>query len=199
MELDVLPGATNVVRFPVELRAMPSLEILRLLACARDDAIQMADLYGLDVEWNMRDRVGAEVHGEASRLCRTGSQDLDMAARVAALESLLAPLLADGVALCRAALEVSGRAEAARRRLGGVPVRSWLHEELRDRADALTGAAMAASVDAYHAVEEVEGVARALALVRAGEAWSPRPLGFADPGEAEAWEWERLFLSEEAA
>lgn len=186
MKLDLMRDAPNVVRFPLERRGRPTLETLRLLSRAGDDAVQLADLYGLAVEWNARDRVGAEAHAAA--------QDLDgQAAREALLEEALPPLVAEGVAACLVALDASEQAEAARGRVAGVPKRSWLHEEMRERADALTGAAVAASVDAYHAVEEVEGVVRALALVRAGEAWSPRDW------EAEAQEFDRLFLSGKAA
>ena len=58
MRIELLPGETNVLRFPVEQRARPTLELLRDLAPDVREVLAVAEAYGLDMPVNdLRDRV----------------------------------------------------------------------------------------------------------------------------------------------
>lgn len=187
MKLDVMRGAPNVVRFPLERRGRPTLETLRALAHAGHEALLAGDLFGFKVEADLRDQVCRDVLEEAHAVAPDDGE-----ARILLLGRMLQPLLAQGVAACLAALEEAELAEAARHRLDGVGKRTWLAEELRERRDRAATVAMARCVDAYRAVETAEGVARAIDLERADAEWTPRDW------EAEAAEFDRLFLGEAA-
>jgi hypothetical protein len=57
MRIELLSGETNVLRFPVEQRARPTLELLRDLAPDVREVLAVAEAYGLDMPVNdLQDR-----------------------------------------------------------------------------------------------------------------------------------------------
>ena len=84
-------------------------------------------------------------------------------------------MLARGVVACHAADDLSAEARQAREKLRRAEAAGgyWL-DPLRERAEVLTFRAAELIVAAHVAVEEVEGVARAVGMARRGEPWKPR-------------------------
>ena len=61
MRIEMLPGMTNVVRFPVERRARPTLELLRDIAPDVREVLSIAEAFDLDMPApGLRDRVDLE-------------------------------------------------------------------------------------------------------------------------------------------
>ena len=60
MRAKTLPGLSNVVRFPVERRARPTMELLREIAPDVREVMAIADTFDLDVPVDLRERVDAE-------------------------------------------------------------------------------------------------------------------------------------------
>jgi hypothetical protein len=160
-----------VVRFPVERRARPTLDLMREIAPDVREVLAIAEAFYLEVPVpDLRARIDAETaryileqFGGAGGM-PTG-----------ALEALLDPVVAAAVAASRAAHDQAGRAADAllavreAEAAGGF----WL-DPLRERAD-VEGRRMAGLlIEAHARVEEAEGVARAVALTRRGEVWTPR-------------------------
>ena len=62
MRAELLPGVTNVVRFPVERRARPTLELLREIAPDVREVLAMADALGVEApDPRLRDEADAEM------------------------------------------------------------------------------------------------------------------------------------------
>ena len=94
MRIELLPGLTNVIRFPVERRAPPTLDLLRGIAPDPREVGCAIEAFGLDDPTvGLRDAVDAstaehilnQVPGEPGQV------------RLAALDALLSPLLAQAV------------------------------------------------------------------------------------------------------
>jgi hypothetical protein len=170
---------TNVVRFPIERRAPPTLELLRDIAPDPREVLAIAESFGLDVPVpDLRARVDAETAGHIMNHLAEADGTLQ-----GALDALLDPVVARAVAACRAAHDRSVDAAAARQALRDAQAAGhfWI-EPMQARAEALTLKAAELLIAAHARVEEAEGVARAVAIARRGETWTPR-----DPqAEAEA-------------
>ena len=171
MRIELLPGLTNVIRFPVERRARPTLDVLREIAPDPREVGCAIEAFGLDDPTvNLRDAVDAstaehilnQVAGEPGE------------ARLSALDALLSPVLAQAVTACREAHDAAVVAAEAQQQLlraqteGGF----WL-EPIEERANELTFRAVELLVEAHRSSEEAEGVARAVGIARCGETWAP--------------------------
>jgi hypothetical protein len=173
MRIEMLPGMGNVVRFPVERRARPTLALMREISPDVREVLAIADSLTLAVPVDdLRDRVDAETAAHiAAQVPPHG------ASRGALLTKLIEPAVVAAIAAIRLASDVSLDATEAH----AVVLRAqtsghyWI-EPLRERALALTVRAAELLVVAYTRVEEAEGVARAVDLARRGEAWTPRDL-----------------------
>ena len=61
MQIEMLPGTNNVVRFPVERRGRPTMELLREIAPDVREVLAIAETFELDVPLHdLRDRVDTE-------------------------------------------------------------------------------------------------------------------------------------------
>ena len=172
MATDLLPGTRNVLRFPTEERARPTLELMRNLAPDLRSVDMLSAAYGLELPAaDFRDRVDREAaeHIVNSAEPRPGTQ------RTAQLRALLEPVVVAAVDAARASLRAwslvgEGRRQLAQaKREGGF----WL-DGLAERLDAQELQAAEATIEAHLRAEEAEGVARAVSLARSGEAWTPR-------------------------
>ena len=171
MRTEWLPGMTNVLRFPVELRARPTLQLLWEIAPDVREVLALADAFDLEMPvHNLRDLVDADTAGHIVNQI----PDVDPARR-AMLDGLLQPHLAAALAACRqahdAALDVSEIMRVlTQAKTGG---HAWL-DPLQERAEALALRMVEAMVAAHTRAEEASGVARAVGLARCGETWTPR-------------------------
>jgi hypothetical protein len=158
MQIEMLPGADNVIRFPVEMREKPSMRLLHQL---RPDAhILFAQAEGLGFELprhDLRDRTDQETaeHIAAHR-------DADGRVPEQFLDNLLEPLLDRAVA--------AASATAAQRSAESV----LAPDALRERALEMTELAVRLGLEAHVLCEEMIGVERAVRYGRQGEPWVSR-------------------------
>jgi len=171
MEPELLPGTTNVVRFPIEERGRPTLELMRMLSPDVRTLDMLAEAYGLDSSTpDFRDRCDAEA---AEYILNHIDAEIGMR-RSMQLQALLDPLVVTAVEAARAARRAwsavgEGRRQLAQaRREGGY----WL-QALEERLNEQEQRAAEATVEARLRAEEAEGVARAVHLARQGEVWTP--------------------------
>lgn len=162
---------TNVVRFPIEERAKPTVYLLydikpdsRMVGLVadsffleppscdtRDDADKAMAEYILN---NVRPESGPE--------------------RRAALDDLLRPLIVEAVNACRLEKRAKAASEAAAALLlraqteGGY----WI-EPLQEAAERLAYEWAALLIEAQLSCDEAMGAERAISLAKRGEAWSP--------------------------
>ena len=170
MRIEMLPGLTNVVRFPVERRARPTLELLRDIAPDVREVLSIAEAFDLDTPaHDLRDRVDLETAEHILNRIE-GTRMLS-----SVLDELINPTVGRAVDACRAAHHVSVAAAEAQQVLLSAQIagHSWL-DPLRERAEALTLRTAEFLIDAHTRVEEAEGVARAVGFARRGEKWTPR-------------------------
>ena len=171
MRTELLPGMTNVLRFPVGLRARPTQELLWEIAPDVRQVLALAEAFDLQMPvHDLRDLVDAGTAGHIVNQIPA----LD-AGRRRMLDDLLQPTLAAAVAACRRAHGAAVEAAEAQQVLAQAMAngRIWL-DPLEERADALALRMAEATVAAHARAEEASGVARAVGLARRGEPWTPR-------------------------
>ena len=170
MQVELLPGMTNVVRFPVERRARASLGLLREIAPDVREVLSLAEAFDLDMPVpDLRARVDRETAEHIVNTIVAG------AGLSAALDELLDPTVTRAVEACQAAHDASvSAAEAQQVLLAGRTAGHFWLDPLRERAEALTLRTAELLIEAHARVEEAEGVARAVGLARRGEVWTPR-------------------------
>ena len=170
MRVELLPGMTNVVRFPVERRALPTLELLRGIAPDVREVLNVAEAFGLERPVpDLRERADAVSAEHIANQVPAGGAGEVM------LGELLEPIVAGAIASCREAhdawLEAAAEEEVLVR---AQQAEHFSIEPLQERAAALARRAAERLVVAHMRTEEAEGVARAVGLARSGEAWRPR-------------------------
>jgi hypothetical protein len=166
-----MPGMTNVVRFPLERRVEPSLELLVSIAPDSREVDLVAEAFDLD------HRLGDTRH-EADRAMAVhilnNVAPEPGARRRAELDELLRPLIARAVEACRLAHRAVEKARVANERLVRAQAEGgyWI-EPLEERATAATNEAARLLIEAHIASEEAQGAARAVSLAKQGEPWEP--------------------------
>jgi hypothetical protein len=171
MRIALVAGTSNVVRFPVERRARPTLELLRDIAPDTREVLLLVESFGLPLpEREMRHVADAKMADHILNHVRPEPS----AQRRAELEALLAPLVTRGVEACREAHDAALTATEAQQRVVAAQSEGgyWL-TPMEERAEALTTAAARLLVDAYIRAEEAEGAARAIGMALRGETWVP--------------------------
>jgi hypothetical protein len=171
MRIELLPGLTNVVRFPIERRVGPTLQVLRDIAPDVRELMSIAHAFGLATPvTDLRDRTDAETAEHIlNHVPETGAK------RQVALDALLEAVVARAVGACRAAHDLSLETTYAHQAM----VRAQMYwrpgvPPLQERAEALTLTTVKMLVEAHARVEEAEGVARAVGIAQRGETWTPR-------------------------
>jgi hypothetical protein len=180
MRIELMAGTDNVVRFPVERRGRPTMELLREIAPDVREVMQLVESFDLPHPgFELRQRADAEMADHVMNHVRPEPG----AERRAALAGLLAPRIGRAVEACRAAHDAAVAATEAQQRVVAAQSEGgyWL-TPMKERADALTTAAAQCLVRAHALAEEAEGVARAVGMEVRGETWVPFNL----PAEAEA-------------
>ncbi|WP_161915348.1 hypothetical protein [Methylosinus sp. C49] len=162
---------TNVVRFPIERRAKPSIELVRDIAPDSREVSLVIESFGFDDDIDdVRDAADRKMTEFITvTVCREpGAQ------RRAELDLLLQPIVERAVSLCRDAHDASLAAVKTQRLV--VEAQSegayWL-TPLSERASAQTFYAARLLVDAHVACQRAAGASRAIEIAKRGETWAP--------------------------
>lgn len=188
MRIELLPGMTNVVRFPLELRVEPSLDLLCEIAPDSREVELVAEAFDLGCPLG-ETRRDADL-AVAEYILNNAPEEPGPRRRLA-LDAILRPLVVQAVAACRQAHQAAEKAQAATQRLvmaqteGGY----WI-SPLKDDSTVKTNEAARLLIEAHLASEEAFGAARAVGMAKRGEEWQPFDLRA---------EEQAVFFGEEAA
>lgn len=170
MRAELLPGMTNVVRFPVERRARPTLELLREIAPDVREVLAMADALGVEApDPRLRDEADAEMaEWILNQVPPAGPE------RAAMLAGCREEALARAISACRAVHDASLQLADARLTLVRAQTEGgyWI-APLRERVEASTEQMGLLLLTAHARAEEAEGIVRAVDLARSGQPWTP--------------------------
>jgi hypothetical protein len=171
MRIELTPGTTNVVRFPIERRATPSMDLVREIAPDSREVSLVIESFGFDDDIDdIRD-----VADQAMADCiAINGYRLSGAKRSAELDVLLRPLIERAVSLCRDAHDASLAAVKAQRHVVEAQTEGgyWL-APLNEQASARTFYAARLLVDAHVACQRAAGASRAIEIAKRGETWAP--------------------------
>jgi hypothetical protein len=181
MRWELMPGTRNVVRFPVELVAKPTSDLLRSVAPDVREVSLVAESFGLD-EPPMEVR-NASDRAMAERIAATTCWPEDARAKRAAIEAMLKPLVERALRMCREAREAGLRSDDAAEKFVSAELEGgyWL-KPLKDASDYWAMESARRLIEAHAAAEVALGAERAVGLAIRGEAWRP----FDPQEEAEA-------------
>jgi hypothetical protein len=181
MRWALLPGSSNVYRFPVELVAKPTADLLRSVAPDVREVSLVAEAFGLE-EPPMEIR-NASDRAMAERIAATTCWPEDARAKRAAIEAMLKPLVERALRMCREAREAGLRSDDAAEKFVSAELEGgyWL-KPLKDASDYWAMESARRLIEAYAAAEVALGAERAVGLAIRGEAWRP----FDPQEEAEA-------------
>jgi hypothetical protein len=172
VQIELLPGLTNVVRFPLEERVRPSLDLLLEIEPDVNEVSLVAEGFQLDgPDYGLMDAADeATAEYIAEHIL-----PLPQPEQRAQLDAVLEHALKRAVAACRAAHGAATRAVSAEKALHAATVEGgyWL-APLQERASLLTQRNAELLIAAYDACQEAYGVSRAVWCARRGETWEPR-------------------------
>ena len=180
MHIELLPGLDNVIRFPVERRARPTLALLRGMAPDSREVSLVALGFGLEEPGHdLRDTVDRQT---AEYILNEVPPEPD-ASRSTMLQGMLDGAVTEAVEACRVSHDASLAMVAMQRRAldaqtGG---NLWANQ-LGERADAQSLRSAELLVAAHTRCLEAEGVARAVECAMRGEPWTPY-----DPRDISDW------------
>ena len=168
MAIAFMPVPSVVVRFPVELRAEPSMDLIRAIEPDAREVLLVAECFGLELPApDLCDRVDAET----SRFIAEQVLPLPRGEQGRALRELLHPAVVAAVEACGLADGTSRRSAAAISDLLRAQAlgRHWV-AALEERSNARMMEAAGLLVVAHCRCQEAHGVSRAVGLARRGEA-----------------------------
>ena len=180
MHIELLPGLDNVIRFPVERRARPTLELLREIAPDSREVSLTAHAFGLEEPpHDLRHVVDRRTAEHILNVVPSEPGEV----RTAMLKGMLEPLVLAAIEACRVSHDTSCDLVATQERLLTAESSGSLWTaKLGERADALSVRSAKLLIEAHLRYEEVEGAARAVQGALRGEPWTPY-----DPREASEW------------
>ena len=170
MNIELMPGLTNVVRFPVELRVSLSIELIYDIEPDVREVLLVGESFFLELpEPDLHQQVDAETAIYITDHILPLTRD----EQKLALDELLRPVLTRAVQACRRSEAVSKRSVEAQQKLLDAEIAGgyWL-EPLQESADALTNAAAELLILAHQRCQEAHGAYRAIDLARRGETWT---------------------------
>jgi hypothetical protein len=172
--------AANVVRFPIEARAKPTIETMLDLAPDCRMIPVMVEAFDLEeFDPDFRHSVDKETADRLSAM----NLPTSLEARFEILEPISQKAITEAIATCAAAQRAADAAYEARL----VALESPLPEDVNGkalhlRADRFLRASAIATLEAHRLCEAASGQARAINFFAAGEEWYPF-----DPKEAGEW------------
>src|SRR5271163_5138416 len=172
MRYETLTLGGNVIRFPVELRAKPSIDLLIDVAPDSREVELIAEAFGFDAPdpegRAMADRAMAE---------RIAAMELpiDRQERRAALNAILKPFVDRAVAACAQARQASLRSDADNEKFAKAQMEGgyWL-APLKAAADYWAVEAARLQIVAHEAAQSAHGAGRAIEFAKRGERGGPR-------------------------
>lgn len=171
MTYELLNGTLNVIRFPVEDRARPTIELMRDLRPDPRVVLYNAEVFGFDpppvtLQSDVDRETASHIATETPAGERTSAMFLD---------GLLDPVVSRAVTLAREAAKAQREATDAHNRAAHATVAESVEAEwLQQRATAAAIRVTEFGLMAHLAADEAEGVARAVKLAREGTPWTPR-------------------------
>ena len=171
MHIELLPGLDNVIRFPVERRARPTLELLRGMAPDSREVSLVALSFGLDEPpFDLRDTADRQT---AEYILNEVPPEPG-AGRMAVLQGMLDGVVTEAVEACRASHDASLAMAALRERAAEAKAAGSLWAtQLGERADAQALRWAELVVLAQARCLEAEGASHAVECAIRGEAWAP--------------------------
>ena len=171
MRYETLTLGGNVIRFPVELRANPSIDPLIDVAPDWREVGLIAEAFGFDAP-------DPERRAKADRAMAEGIAAMDLPVdrqeRLATLNAVLKPLVDRAVAACARARQASLRSDADNEKFAKAQTESgyWL-APLKEAADYWTVEAARLQIVAHEAAQAAGGAGRAIEFAKRGAAWRP--------------------------
>jgi hypothetical protein len=171
VQIELLPGLTNVIRFPLEERVRPSIMLLHEIEPDVREVMNLAEAFqftgpNLGLERAVDEETAAYI---AEQILPAEPHELKVK-----LDALLQPVVDQAVEACRAAHAASKRAVAAHQTLHEATVGTgYSLGPLEARASSLTRQAVRLLIAAYDCCQQAHGVSRAVWYARRGEAWRP--------------------------
>jgi hypothetical protein len=171
MRIELTPGMTNVVRFPIERRVKPSMDLMREIAPDSREVSLVIEAFGFD---DCIDGVRDEADRGMAEYIANNVRPEPGAKRRAELDELLRPLVERAVSACREAHEAALAGVKAQELVvkaqseGGY----WMLP-LKEQATARCNHAARLLVSAHLACQEAEGAGRAIRIAKHGEIWRP--------------------------
>lgn len=171
MKIELMPGLTNVVRFPVELRMAPSMELIYEIEPDVREVLSVGEAFFLVLpDPDLREQVDAHT----ATYIAEHILPLAPAERRPALRAMLLPIVAQAVDACRKAHQAGKRSVEAQQRLHQAQMAgSRCLEPLEQAADGLLQEAAELLILAHQRCQEAHGVNRAVSLARRDEVWTP--------------------------
>ena len=174
MRYETMTLGSNVIRFPVELRAKPSIDLLIEVAPDSREAELIAEAFGFEAP-------DPDGRGEADRAMAETISRMDLPAdpkeRRAALNAMLKPLVDRAVAACGEARQAALRSDEAGEKLASAQIEGgyWL-APLEDAANHWAVESARLQLTAYEAAQAAHGAGRAIEFAKRGEPWRPSNL-----------------------
>src|SRR5271168_5103271 len=171
MRYETMSLGSNVIRFPVELRAKPSIDLLIEVARDSREVELIAEAFGFhapDPDGRSKaDRAMAETIAKTDL-------PADPKQRRAALSAMLKPLVDRAVAACGEARQTALRSDEAGAKLANAQIEGgyWL-APLEDAANHWALESARLQLTAYEAAEAAHGAGRAIEFAKRGEPWRP--------------------------
>jgi hypothetical protein len=173
MRYETLTLGGNVIRFPVELRAKPSIDLLIDVAPDSREVELIAEAFGFDAP----DPEGrAKADREMAERIAEMAMDLpvDHGERRAALNAILSPFVDRAVAACAEERQASLQSDADNEKFAQAQIDGgyWL-APLKEAADYWAVEAARLKIVAHEAAQAAHGAGRAIEFAKRGEAWRP--------------------------
>lgn len=172
MNVEMLPGLDNVVRFPIELRVAPSMEVIYEIEPDCREVFRVAESFKLELpDPDLANQVDAEtaIYIAEQILPLTPSE------QKAALGELLDPVVRRAVHACRFMDRVSKQSVQAELALLQAQTDGGCYHlpSLEEKANALSNQAAELLILAYARCREAHGAYRAISMTQRGETWTP--------------------------
>ena len=161
----------NVIRFPIEVRAKPSIDLLIEVAPDSREVELVAEAFGFD-------RPDPETRSMADRAMAEAIAKVDLPAdsneQRVALSAMLKPLVDRAVAACVAARQAALRSDEAGEHLASAQIEGgyWL-APLEEAADHWAVESARLLLVAHGAAQAAHGAGRAIEFAKRGEPWRP--------------------------
>jgi hypothetical protein len=173
MRYETLTLGGNVVRFPVELRAKPSIDLLIDIAPDSREVELIAEAFGFDAP-DPEGRAKAD-RAMAERIAAVAIElPVERKERRATLNAILMPIVDRAVAGCAEARQAALRSDADNKKFSKAQMEGgyWL-APLREVADYWAVEAARLQIAAHEAAQQAHGAGRAIEFAKRGETWRP--------------------------